>query len=182
MRTTRWFVLAIVVLGGLAALAGDEEKERLSYRQWLARLDTWIAAREDRPRIDEEARKEIVAIRDGLRGLTAKDLYDGLSEKDRRELRDMLRTDERLDGYASRIARVADEVGLGADDAEALLELYTEYQENRRKAWQDRETAREEIEKLENAWSRDLAKLLGRARARDVENALRRGGRGRRGR
>ena len=130
--------------------------------------------------LEKDALKEVNQLVDGLKKLTAKQVYDGLSEEERQELVALIEKDRRERGYAERIGAVADDVGLNAGKTEALLDLYAEYQESLRGVWGDREAR----EKLDKKFETDLTKLLGRKYAKAVQNALRRvgprwGGRGR---
>ena len=106
--------------------------------------------------------------------LGAKELYDGLSPEERKALRELLDKEERLEGYASRVDRIAEDVGLNFEDSETLLDLYTAYREETRAAgWNDRE-------KRDDAWDdfeKKLAKTFGRTKARAIANAIRRSSR-----
>jgi hypothetical protein len=169
-------VAAVAVLAVGAGLIAQEkakkEEEKLTHKQLVLRLDHWVKKQEKAGSLDEESRKEVRALADALLNLTAKQVYDGLSEEERKELLELIEKDRRERGYAETIGRVADDVGLDAEQTEKLLDLYAEYREEVRKVWRDREAR----EKLDKKWESDLTRLLGRQKSKAVQNALRRAG------
>lgn len=172
-----WIPLIATTAMGVVALAAPAEKqppEKASYGELVEKLDTWVKDQEDADQLDDDSLTEIRTLLTALEKLDAKQLYDGLSSEERKALRELLDKEERLEGYATRVDRLADDVGLSLEQTETLLDLYTEYREEARAAgWNDRE-------KRDAAWDdfeKKLTKALGRTKARAIANAIRRSSR-----
>ena len=167
-------VILIAAAIGAVALAAPEDKqppEKPDYRELVEKLGAWVKDQEDAENLAGEDLKEIQALVTALEKLGAKELYDGLSPEQRKALRELLDKEERLEGYASRVDRIAEDVGLNMEDSETLLDLYTVYREEARAAgWNDREKR----DAASDTFEKKLAKELGRTKARAIANAIRR--------
>jgi len=166
------FIVTVSIVAALVSFAAlaEPEPEPRSFRDIVADLEGWVKAREKDDELDEEPLKEIQGHVAELAKLDAKALYESLSPEERKKLRELLDRDERLEGYADRVVRIADDVGLDAEEFDTLLELYSDHREKLRKVWRDRDAR----EKAEEEFEKAVAKAFGRKKAKAIANAIRR--------
>jgi hypothetical protein len=169
MRVLLIVTAVALTVGGYALVAAKPEKadQKLNYRELVTRLAGWAEKQKEAGSLEKADAKKLEELVKSFETLTAQQLYEGLSAQERKKLKKLLDEDERLEGYAGRVAKVADDVGLGPDDTDALLRLYTAYRESYRDDWSKRDEAWKTFEK-------NLAKAVGRAKAKKIANSIRR--------
>ena len=169
MRVLLIVTAVTLIVGGYALVAAKPEKadEKPSYRELTKQLAEWAKKQKEADTLEKADEKKLGELVEGFRKLTAMQLFEGLSAEQRKELKELLDKEDRLDGYARRVGTIAEEVGLGPEDTETLLRLYSEYRESYRDDWSKRDEALKTFEKK-------LIKAVGRAKAKKILNAVRR--------
>ncbi len=162
-------LLIVAALVGTAVLAAPEPEAK-NYREIVKELDAWVKEREEDDDLEKETLDEVKGLVAALGKLDAKQLYEGLSTEERKKLRELLDKEERLEGYADRVLKITEDVGLSAEESDELFGIYEEYREELRKVWRDREGR----EKVEEKFEKALVKAFGRKKAKAIANAIRR--------